>query len=483
MPDTVKASNTKCNVTQCDRNELCSVSFGDTITESKINAAEKLPLVSNNQNFLKNVMQSNGNLESFDVLTVTFPENVKHNVELDSLILAPDSLDVSDKSLRHLTQKKCPNANGSDILSDYENNSANKVFGKRPSTDSLNEDRIKRYNTGNQIETCSKVTKIKDANDSTKRFSKTSRTKDTNNDIEKCSQVSRTKCDNIPDVVPEIIITSNAAEIAKNAAVKSKMSLKDSNKQNAQVSKKNLVSTKVSKDHQFETPKSSVTPLVNDLKNKAKSSEISPSLLPITANGLSKLIDLEAISDDNDDFQEKTSSSKSVPTEDSWEICDKKKAMKKNKNPKSIKTTSKYKMTLDAPPLNYKKTNYKQTKLSKSIFKVIDANKKPSVNLVSSPDVDIIISEDDSSPTIQTNLFRTSTQYPNKSVDIDATFIPDNFRLDSPDFVTSNVKKNTVEKSNFKNGNSLFSNINFTEELKSTAKDDGGNINGNFFFN
>lgn len=508
-----------------NKNELVSVlSLGDdTLTESKTNGAVKIAITSN-QNLLKNVMHDNGNLESFDVLTVTFPENVRHgnpNTKCDSMILAPDSLDASLETSKansrkfHKT-KTLANSNQGENAKSEERNSEKKTSGKRLSSEISNDSRVKRHNDGSQVESGDKMayktdaevpdppeiiisknissipkrgdSKIKTAS---KDLSVQSdyRTKRQNTDNQTESEFKFTKPTASGCLVPEIVVSSDVPKVSKHIETKTKAISSDLNAQNTK--KKTSASEIDSKNNIIDTPKSSVSNSVVDFKKKVSPYQVSPSLLPTNVNALPKIIDLNSSSNDNDDFQDLVPSTKSVQAEDSWEICDKKKSLRRNKTVKSVKSTSKFKMTLVAPPLNYKKPNYKQTKLSKSIFKAKEANSHPKSpeELVSRncPDDDdhndIVLSEDDSIPTFLPQHCQTSTQciLPKSlgTFDIDATFIPENFRMESPDCATSNVKKQPAEKSHFKNGG-LFSNISFPEEVIAAPKVTCENEKGKF---
>lgn len=450
-----------------NKSDLLSLE-GNTITEIKINATDKAPVVSN-KNLLKKVMHDEENLESLDLYTVTFPEHLKqglHSAKFDSLVLAPDSLDTTFLE----DKKNCSKQSNENHIRDCANKAENKLefmldgdqnlknsgkvqedkgSGKRLSSDSLNDDRIKRCNTGKQSES--------------------SKNNETNSKLAKSKDIK-----NCCTSMPKITVTEEASSIFSQIERKNSSVRKDINILDASVPKKKNL-TIITVDSKNETPKNSnLLNVVN--KSKLPISEISPSLLPTNANVRPKITDLEDISNDNDDFQELIPSIKNVQNEDSWDACDKKKSIVKKRVIKNIKTTTKYKMTLDAPSLNYKKPSYKQTKLSKSIFqpKSCAFNKK-SPNRLSEIEniIPVATVEEDTLPTAQ-NRYVTSTPYDTvKSpsvVDIDATFVPENFNLESRQRITTNVKKNAVEKSHLKNG-SLFSNISFPEELQSVTSE------------
>lgn len=460
-----------------EKNESNLLSLEEnTITEIKNNATDKISVVSS-KNLLKKVMHDEENLESLDLYTVTFPDHLKqglHSAKFDSLVLAPDSLDTTFLE----DKKNCNKQSNEDYFRDCTNKAENKLdeeqnlknngklledkgSGKRLSSDSLNDDRIKRCNTGKQSESSKN-------NETNSKLAKSK-------DIKSCSAS-----------IPKITVTQEASDIVLQMERKNSSVRKDINVSDVSVPKKKSV-TSIKVDSKNETPKNSnLLNVVN--KNKLPISEISPSLLPTNINVRPKITGLEDISNDNDDFQEQIPSIKNIQNEDSWDACDKKKSVVKKRVIKSIKTTSKYKMTLDAPALNYKKPSYKQTKLSKSIFqpKSSAVNKKSSNRLSEIENIiPVVTVEEDAFPTAQEH-YLTSTPYdPIKSpgvIDIDATFVPENFNLENKQCITTNVKKNAVEKSHLKNG-SLFSNISFPEELQSvTSENLIENANGNFFF-
>jgi len=277
------------------------------------------------------------------------------------MILAPDSLSTGldiksdgengfnerkvkegekSKTLSTLIEVKSPKA----VDSNYQDY---KTGHKRLSSETLNESRPKK---------CNKV----DLPGSNQEISKTE--------------------DNSSIIVPKIIATE-PSKISENVEGRTKATTVLS-KKDIQLSKKkgDVTKTTLLKDNENEIPKNStlLNNLVSDVKNKnISSNQTSPSLLPAQGNIPPKIIDVDLSSNDDDDFLEQNCVNKVPYSEDSWDTCDRKK-LKKSRNVKNIKSSSKYKMTLDAPPLNYKKPTYKQTKLSKSIFqsKSSDSNKK-----------------------------------------------------------------------------------------------------------
>lgn len=145
--------------------------------------------------------------------------------------------------------------------------------------------------------------------------------------------------------------------------------------------------------------------------------QVSPSLLPINEKK-DKVLPTKQILDNEDihDFQTPIASKKTTSEEDSsWTVCDKKKL--KKGLPLKIKSSSKFKMSLDVLPANYKKPVFRQTKLSKSIFQAKASNTDTSKENI--PD-------SDSSPTSMHSI-RKDTSNVKNTVDFDATCIPDNY--------------------------------------------------------
>lgn len=144
--------------------------------------------------------------------------------------------------------------------------------------------------------------------------------------------------------------------------------------------------------------------------------QVSPSLLPI--NEKKDKVSPKQILDNEDihDFQTPIASKKTTSEEDSsWTVCDKKKL--KKGLPLKIKSSSKFKMSLDVLPPNYKKPVYRQTKLSKSIFQAKASNTNTSKENI--PD-------SNSSPS-STHSIRKDIGNGKNTVDFDATCIPDNY--------------------------------------------------------
>lgn len=485
-PDTSseKVKNSKrtiSDVTNSDKNEMSlMMSLGEnTITNINVNNVEKKSVLSINKNVLKKVMQNDKNPESLDVYTVTFPQHLQYassTAKFESMILAPDSLDTTPDN-KILCKKK----NGDIYSKDCKNKTAfesdegkifkepeklpheNKGSGKRLSSEPLTEDRVKRCNTSKSVAGIKRV-------ESDHKF--------TNNDTKSCSIIP-----------PKIIVTDEIPDICKQANQRS--TIKDINAQNNHIVKKRNILVDLVESNSNNNNMQNNLKNLNNKKNKCTLNETSPSLLHSNAHP-PKIIDLDLVENDNDDFQEQVSNMKSIQNEDLWDACDKKKS-KKHRTFKNIKSTSKFKMTLGAPPLNYKKTSYKQTKLSKTLFKPKSNNSiEKSLEEISSPqNADVLGNndnlvneciEEDLYPADPQDHFQTSTPCDGMksptSVDIDATFIPENFHVETRSCSTSNVKKNAVGKSHLKNGG-LLSNISFPEELQFSTHYHNLNINEN----
>lgn len=406
---------------------------------------------------------------SFDnsLYTVTFHPNLRtavSNKKSDSAVLVPDSIGIDENPKTQVSSpqntfnelkkddKKSPKINEYGNLESVKINQNNITSCKRLSSETLNEDRVKRYNKGDQTENNSGSVQIKKDKLSNMKVHK---------DVTS-SSVSQTS---------KIFVES------KNTATAIKNEEKDSLKSNEISSNENLTG-RISPDKFIGTPKNNTSlenNLIKEVKHRGTAYETSPSLIPENAKAQIKFIDLEATSNDNDDFQEKVSSSKAAQSEDSWETCDKRKSQK-NRVMKAIKCTSKFKMSLDAPPLNYKKPNYKQAKLSKTFFQ--PKNSKANSNKKSPQKSSVIKTndepqEEENDSLIILDKFQTSTPCDIltsvSAFDIDATFIPENYKAEITECATTNVKKSAVEKLHLRNSN-LFSNISFPVDSKSTEK-------------
>ncbi|XP_054707867.1 uncharacterized protein MAL8P1.12-like [Uloborus diversus] len=357
------------------------------------------------QNLLQNVMIDTLE-EPLGLGSIINPSTLMPN---DSLILAPDTLDI-DINVKAETSKNVhkdeKNVKKADLHSKQYFKEQNSFI------ESTKDSSIKSTRKRLSSESC---------------MDKTS--KKCKKEIDSFTQANENECSKIlvPTVHSSVIPSYNLHNNANSEVSKAESKIMSSNTKEVL-----LLETDQKKD-------SSENAMINSKKlvdspfstldcSKENANLASPSLLPLVTNH-------NQVNDaaDSDDFQ--PSSSKYKENSSLKEVSDKKKCTKKIQGMKSVKTSSKFKMTLDAPPLDYKKPNYRQTKLSKTIFQPLCPKKSKNTALEKSlleKEVNAKIEDEEiviTSPTLhEVQNFRSKKE--SKTMDFDATCIPENFKFE-----------------------------------------------------
>nr|XP_015931250.2 DNA endonuclease RBBP8 isoform X1 [Parasteatoda tepidariorum] len=442
---------------------------GPTVDPS-INVApvKKIDLSTNSKiHFLKNLMTMNAD-ENQDSLEFTEPlqKNVYQEYSTlnpDSLILVPNTMDFgcedkeSQKKLGDKTHE-CISTGKKELLEtnmpDTDKNSENKERRKRLSEDDsdLNNDKSNKENDvkssfGNKKlkssrnDDCTPVMKLANVTTSPKQknlkngadiFNNSKKINTPVLDIKICKVVE----DDFVDE-PKNATDGNCSSVSDNTKDDSfKVTVSPSllplkEKINAKIIHYNPKMNKNS---------SSISAIP---KEDSFQATVASSLQPIKEKTNSKIINNHpTMAEDINDFQILSSNRKANSEGGTWTSCDKKKLARKSSYPRPIKSTSRFKMQLDTLPPNFKKPTYRQTKLSRSIF-------QPKSTTGENQESDIVCVEVDEkvkdfakdSLTVSRGVPAPSSS--SKTVDFDATCIPDNYEYE---IISSNSISSTKPK-------------------------------------
>ncbi|XP_055935186.1 uncharacterized protein LOC129965378 [Argiope bruennichi] len=399
-------------------------SFGSDIPQSN-ETNEKSSITK--KNFLKNLLNLTPDKDSLDLCTVQFPGNLGpscSSLNFDSVILAPDT---------------------ADITLDAQNNVFKQSVDKR-----------KILKSSEQLSDATDKSNVQRQKSSKKRTCSNSSESETSPNKKLSKGIGSDFPNEMKTLAKEIvkkkesIVEENIkSDLAKNSNVKllndktiDIFDLKAS-KNNAPVcadnNKEQVVSifhSEISKDINIEDSvkisntekdKSCRTKLEH-MNSKDSMYQVSPSLLPLNKkNEKAILQNPQLLAEDINDFQVSAINKNPPEMEDAWKICDKKK-IKKGPCIKNIKVTSKFKMSLDALPPNYKKPNLRQTKLSKSIFK--PKNSTPDNDLSNARKKILSDSSNSSADSSKKNSPVNKSKKTN-TIDFDATCIPENYKYNA----------------------------------------------------
>ncbi|KFM71559.1 DNA endonuclease RBBP8, partial [Stegodyphus mimosarum] len=362
----------KCRVLDVVQDLNSKTDNEDIITPSPLKFDKSIVTSSKaKQNLLKNIINDQGQ-GSLDLSCTYFPVNLEQSnscVPTDSLILAPDTLDVVKDANKSMCANSVPKiivqsdglsnisvitneelSGALEICKDVRDNHQKlKVAKKRPCNDSsFTGQSFKKSNVIALKEKLQTEAESKEKN--TVLIPKKSAS-DNFKTAARCSE-------NTSFVTSLKSGKENEGEIKSNNSFMDKMNKSES-----------LINDKKDKNV-LKSEKSARNYINKDELSKDKDSfcHISPSLIPGTKKEVKSVLNNVANVSNDEDFEISLNKKKERENESSWKACDKKKLLKKVCSVKPIKTTSKYKLTLDAPPPNYKKPTFRQTKLSKSVF-------------------------------------------------------------------------------------------------------------------
>ncbi|GBN25922.1 DNA endonuclease RBBP8 [Araneus ventricosus] len=381
------------------------------------------------KSFLKNLMNSTPDKvqDSLDLCTVAFPGNLGpscSSLNFDSVILAPDTvditLDVQNNALKQ-SRTKPKVLKSSEQLNDAKDKSKdyterNKSSKKRTCSNSSESEKSpnKKLNKGagnSSGEEKNVENKIKKKELIVEEHVKADHAENSNAKLRNDKTIDlfdlKTSKNNTPmdtDNIKEKKVSVFDSEITKDSNTETSVKIPSTGKE-----------------------KSCHTKLEHTI-NKDSIYQVSPSLIPLNKKNEKAILQNQPmLAEDINDFQVPTINKNPPEIADAWKTCDKKKT-KKGLSVKNIKLTSKFKMSLDALPPNYKKPNLRQTKLSKSIFQPKnsipeDGFSNEAKKILSDSSNSSAESSKKNSPVNKSN--KTST------IDFDATCIPENYKYNA----------------------------------------------------
>ncbi|KAG8199569.1 hypothetical protein JTE90_009408 [Oedothorax gibbosus] len=391
-----------------------TVKNGEVSSENRL--ASLLPEKSSSakMNLLKNLMSLSPEEyhDSLDLNTAPFQANLAHDystLNSDSMVLAPDTVDILDE-IKSKTEVKEACKNPEEKVVANVNNIKSKVLkNEGKSAQHQNADVVKDCPLESRPAKKRSLTGPDDSGSKSKKLLKS-------NTVETDCLTEIKKSDN-KNIGSKEKPADNKLTRGKKSPTEGRTrnpqkvfsdSSKSPNGDSVNVNSKNKslveLDVQICKDlpqKSFEKTKDNNDTLKNSMNQP------SPSLLPINEKK-EKVLPVKKIIENEDiyDFQTPITCKKAAEEDSSWTVCDKKK-IKKGPSLK-VKSSSKYKMSFDALPPNYKKPVLRQTKLSKSIFHpktlketLSDSNGSPS-----------LLKKDGVSK---------------NTTDIDATCIPDNY--------------------------------------------------------
>ncbi|GIY03323.1 b-cell lymphoma 3 protein homolog [Caerostris darwini] len=355
------------------------------------------------QVFLQNLMSLNPdeNPDSLDLHTVPFLRNLDQDcssLNNDSLILAPDTVDFgAENKINHKALESFKHRSDSvDKLKDKASAEINTSRKKRPSSESCMNP-SKKLNEGNQNNSsdCS--------SDELNVVKVSTRTK-------KESLINEKEKSNLSKNIDNLNF-----KIDKNNAKKKNILVLD-----IEISK-DISADCSDKIPNIETIKDCEIQLGSAI-SKGNIYQVSPSLIPLDKKSEKGSLQKQPMTEEDiNDFQEP--GAKQPEIQDIWTSCDKRN-LKRKPILKNIKSSSKFKLTLDALPPNYKKPTYKQTKLSRSIFQP-----KNSASIETSDNTKRTANEDIDLVVILDSPIKNSGK--SSMMDLDATCIPENYKYET----------------------------------------------------
>ncbi|CAL1273415.1 unnamed protein product [Larinioides sclopetarius] len=382
------------------------------------------------KSFFKNLMNTTPDKlqDSLDLCTVPFPGNFGpscSSLNFDSVILAPDTVDITLNAQNNTLQKSKTKL---------------KVL-KRSEQSNDATDKSKDYTERNKLSkkrTCSNYSESEKSPN--KKLNKGTENSSPNEKKNVESKINK------KELIVDEHIKSDSAE-SSNAKVPNDKTVELSDLKtsknntpmdisNIKEKKLSIFDSEIGKDSNNEN--SSKIPSAGKEKschtkleltiNKDGMYQVSPSLLPLNKKNEKAILQNQPmLAEDISDFQIPTVNKNPPELTDAWKTCDKKKT-KKGSSVKNIKLTSKFKMSLDALPPNYKKPNLRQTKLSKSIFQP----KNPTLEDGFSNEAKKILS-DSSNSSVESSIKNSPVNKSNKisTIDFDATCIPENYKYNA----------------------------------------------------
>ncbi|XP_035230895.1 DNA endonuclease RBBP8-like, partial [Stegodyphus dumicola] len=461
---------TKCRVLDVVQDlEDSKTDNEDIITPSPLKFDKSIVTSSKaKQNLLKNIINDQGQ-GSLGLSCTYFPVNLGQNscMPTDSLILAPDTLDIAKDANKNLCANSVPKINVQSVgLSNISNIGNEELCGAVEICKDIRD---------NQQEL--KVAKKRPCNDSSfggQSFKK--------NNVIVLKEKLQTEVENKEKntiLIPKKTVSDNfktAVRCSENTSFVT--SLKSAKENEGEIKNNNSFVDKMNKSESLINDKKDKNVLKSEKsgkyyinrdelsKDKDNFCHISPSLIPESKKEVKSVLNNVANVSNDEDFQISINKKKEQENESSWKACDKKKLLKKVCPVKPIKTTSKYKLTLDAPPSNYKKPTYRQTKLSKSVFLP-----KNSPNISNEEFIVCDENEKENSSNHQSNStsLRADVQTPSvtdkfiNAIELDATCIPDNYQYE---VIASGKAKNKETEENKKNFDEsvLVLNVNFSDD-------------------
>ncbi|GFY40624.1 DNA endonuclease RBBP8 [Trichonephila inaurata madagascariensis] len=368
-----KTSSTKTSKLCNDIAQVhCEISSG---VKSASPMSEK-PTISK-QAFLQNLMSLNPSdlQDSLNLYTVPFPDNFGQDcssLNPDSMILAPDTVDVTEDPVIKSHKTKQEVSKRSEQLNEVklkDNVEANRLSKKRACAES------------SESEWTVKEEKL------------------------------------VPQITSPKQITRQAAVLHSNN-IKKKVAL------DVEIGKD--TSEGFSGEIPCITIEKSCQSKHEAIIGKGSMYQVSPSLIPLNKKSDKSLFQNQLmVTEDINDFESPGGNKKQQESEQAWTSCDKRK-LKKGPSVKTVKGTSKFKMTLDSLPPNYKKPNFRQTKLSKSIFQPKSSSEDGAPS-TSSKKILNDCSNDPASVSKKISPIRNNNK--TCTVDFDATCIPDNYEV------------------------------------------------------
>ncbi|GFU37408.1 DNA endonuclease RBBP8 [Nephila pilipes] len=394
----------------------CEISSGVKYS----NPVSEKPTISK-QDFLQNLMSFDPTdlQDSLNLCTVPFPNNSEQDcssLNQDSMILAPDTSDVTEVPVVKSRKIKQEISKPSEQLNEVEvlfkdNVEANRLSKKRACAESPKSPKKKTNNISENDPSDEKSSKKKDFG---------------NNE---CEIVVKEKTKSISENAnPKQNTDQTADTFISEAGCKTTPLHSSNTKKTLDVEIVKVTNNGISGEVPSIGIEKSCRNKQEDAINKDSMYQISPSLIPLNKKNDKVLFQNQPIiAEDINDFQSPVGNKKQQESDLSWSSCDKRK-LKKGPCLKTIKTTSKFKMTLDSLPANYKKPSFRQTKLSKSIFQ-----RKSTSSDECTPTTCIkkVLSDcsNDPSSLLKSNSIKNCNK--TCTVDFDATCIPDNYEVTS----------------------------------------------------
>ncbi|GFQ71821.1 DNA endonuclease RBBP8 [Trichonephila clavata] len=404
-----KTSSTKTSKLHNDIAQVhCEISSG---VKSSNQTSEK-PTISK-QAFLQNLMSLNPSdlQDSLNLYTVPFPDNFAQDcssLNPDSMILAPDTADVIEDPVikSHKTNQEVSKLSEQLHVAEVklkDNIESNRLSKKRACAESSGSQKSPKKRTSKSSENYSSdEKKIKEKNTGHKESERTVKEEKSISEITSAKQ-----------------ITGHTAVLHSNN-IKKRVAL------DVEIGKD--TSEGFSGEIPCITIEKSCQAKHEATIGKDSMYQVSPSLIPLNTKSDKGLFQNQLmVTEDINDFESPGGNKKQQESEQAWTSCDKRK-LKKGPNVKTIKGTSKFKMTLDSLPPNYKKPNYRQTKLSKSIFQPKSSSEDGAPS-TSSKKILNDCSNDPSSRSKKISPVRNNNK--TCTVDFDATCIPDNYEVSS----------------------------------------------------